>query len=211
VSTSWSSLEPPALAETCAFSSREDQHAISGISGHRRGPAPTPSGNFATMWIAVVAGSFGIGGVVLGVLLEPVKAIFARRVRARDERAERCARLIEAAVSARMYALGINRVHRFRSAGREVDKEWAASNQRAYNEARREIHRAAALISMSGPGSFAERSVAVRQAEGTVFLALHTADDEFEPNQNRPSAKMRGAGAALDQAVDAFAESARHG
>jgi len=91
------------------------------------------------MWIAVVAGSFGIGGVVLGVLLEPVKAIFARRVRARDERAERCARLIEAAVSARMYALGINRVHRFRSGGREVDEEWAASNQRAYNEARREI------------------------------------------------------------------------
>ena len=90
-----------------------------------------------------------------------------------------------------MYALGINRVHRFRSAGREVDKEWAASNQRAYNEARREIHRAAALISMSGPGSLAERSVAVRQAEGTVFLALRTADDEFEPNQNRPSAKMR--------------------
>jgi hypothetical protein len=35
------------------------------------------------MWIAVVAGSFGIGGVVLGMLLEPVKAIFARRVRAR--------------------------------------------------------------------------------------------------------------------------------
>jgi len=52
--------------------------------------------------------------------------------------------------------------------------------------------------------------VAVRQAERTVFLALRTADDEFEPNQNRPSVKMRGAGAALDQAVDAFAESARH-
>ena len=45
-------------------------------------PGAYPRANFATMWIAVVAGSFGIGGVVLGVLLEPVKAIFARGVRA---------------------------------------------------------------------------------------------------------------------------------
>lgn len=47
----------------------------------------------------IIAGVFTIVGVVLGVLLEPVKAAFLNRARVRQERADCCAALLDAVTS----------------------------------------------------------------------------------------------------------------
>jgi hypothetical protein len=61
---------------------------------------------------AIIAAVASLAGVTLGALVEPVKLNAARRAKLRQDRADRCVGLIEAAVQARQHVIDLNVFHR---------------------------------------------------------------------------------------------------
>ena len=67
---------------------------------------------------AGIAAVASLVGVTLGALLEPLKLNAARRAKLRQDRADRCAGMIEAATRARKHIIDINVIHRRRKLGK---------------------------------------------------------------------------------------------
>lgn len=111
----------------------------------------------------LIAGVFALAGVTLGVLLEPVKARVAARQRIRDDRALRCAELVDAASAARAALLRLFRTTRathFPAPGTSI-----AEVEEAYWLARTDLKQAALRLRLVAPDSLIARADAVLDSD----------------------------------------------
>ncbi|MGM1061353.1 hypothetical protein [Saccharothrix sp. Mg75] len=158
----------------------------------------------------MITGLFALGGVALGVMLEPVKALFAARARSRQERAERCARLVEAATTARSTLIRLNTLHRRRTLGADVvemAEEFEVEN--TYYTARNEIRQVSGLLDLSGPDELAAGARAVRQADRELGMVRFIAEDASTFERYTLPLTVRKAADAMEAEVRAFVDVAR--
>jgi hypothetical protein len=159
---------------------------------------------------SLLTGLFTLGGVLIGVLLEPVKAMFAARTRRRQECADRCAQLIEAAAASRTLLMEINWLHRSGVLDSGALDERSAETIAEYRAARRTIAQVAILLQMSGPDDLANAASAVRNADRSLRATRLTveANQEVEVRDAIPEA-VREASAELEAEILRFAGVAR--
>ena len=160
---------------------------------------------------AIIAAVASLAGVTLGALVEPWKLNAARRAKLRQDRADRCAGFIEAAVRARQHNIDLNVIHRRRKIGElpEEDDERTAGYEDSYYVARAQMRSFFGLLVMSGPDELVDQARVVRQRD----LDLHVVRLEVEDGggfdrMNLPSVVRKAAG-AVDRAIEEFALVAR--
>jgi hypothetical protein len=161
------------------------------------------------MATAVIGGFFALGGVLLGVLLEPIKTMTASRARTRQTRSEQCSVLIKAAQQAKQGLMQLNAVDRARSAGdfspsAEQVHMWIAD----INKAKDEMRSATALLRLYGPDRVADSAVEVLEADDRMFL-LGKEPGSGEYGLEHVPMKLQSAADELDAAVQSFAVVAR--
>jgi hypothetical protein len=162
------------------------------------------------MLTSLITGLFALAGVSLGVALEPVKALVAQRSKSRQERAERCARLVVAATSTRTLLIALNLRRRREAAGVVAEEIDADEIVRQYRSSRADLRQAVALIQLSGPDDLAAAAEAVRGADRdlraqrrVVDRTPHTLDEDALP----PA--VLDAAIHLDEEIRRFALKAR--
>jgi hypothetical protein len=111
---------------------------------------------------------FALAGVMLGAFLEPVKARVAARARLREERALRCAQLVEAATSARDAVLWLFRTVRTVVPPVPANADLVAEAEQRYWSARSDIKKALLLLRLVGPDELIAGAVAVAEADGAL-------------------------------------------
>ncbi|MFF1609875.1 hypothetical protein ACFVYA_19035 [Amycolatopsis sp. NPDC058278] len=160
---------------------------------------------------AVIAAVASLVGVTLGALVEPVKLNAARRAKLRQDRADRCAGLIEAATRARKHIIDINVIHR----RRELDKELETDAQReiefedGYYTARTDMRAFYGLLVMSGPDELVEQANLLRRKEMELHHTRWELDDSRKFDRKFLPTPVREASAAFDRAIEDFALVAR--
>ncbi|MEV1121972.1 hypothetical protein AB0I91_43540 [Actinosynnema sp. NPDC049800] len=153
---------------------------------------------------ALVAGFAGLLGVVVGGALEPYKLRAARRARVRQDRAERCARLVETTMTSRTRLLALNRAHRRGITGKDLD-EWMEKCR----EARNELRQAVAVMHLSGPQKLINAAKALREAERKLREMRFVQEDDGKFNPDRAPESVMKMADALEAAVYEFAQIAR--
>ena len=160
---------------------------------------------------AVIAAVASLVGVTLGALLEPLKLNAARRAKLRQDRADRCAGLIEAAVRARQHNIDLNVIHRRREVGQltDADSERTEGYEDSYYVARAQMRSFFGLLVMSGPDELVEQARVVRQRDLELHVVRLEVDEDggFDP-MNLPPVVRKAAG-AVDRAIEEFAVIAR--
>jgi hypothetical protein len=160
---------------------------------------------------AVIAAVASLVGVTLGALVEPLKLNAARRAKQRQERADRCAGLIEAAVRARQYIIDLNVTYRRRKLTKETEADLAheAGCEDAYYTARAKMRSFFGLLVMSGPEVLVEQARDLRRKE----MDLHHVRFELDPGGKFDRIHLppvvREATVAFDRAIEDFALVAR--
>jgi hypothetical protein len=160
---------------------------------------------------AIIAAIASLAGVTLGALLEPLKLNAARRAKLRQDRADRCAGLIEAATRARKHIIDINVIHR----RRKLDKELETDAQReiefedAYYTARTDMCTFYGLLVMSGPDELVEQANTLRKKEMELHHTRWECDDDGKFDRRFLPTPVREASAAFDRAIEEFALVAR--
>lgn len=146
------------------------------------------------MMSALVTGLLALAGVVIGVLLEPVKAFFAASAARRAACLDQCARLIQAATTTRPLLLAM--ADR-RAAGTDVlgDPSFADLVTR-YRSARQEIRQSVALLHLRGSERIAAAADRLRDADRRLRAAGESEDGV---------AAVRVAAEALDDEIVRFA------
>lgn len=125
-----------------------------------------------------VSGVFAIGGVVLGVALEPVKNLFTSRDRTRQTRADRCAIFITEGEKCASYMLNLNAVYRaIRAGGRTPPTDQQNEFIQGVNTALEQMRTISALLGMYGPDEVASSSRTVLESVDDAFKAMKTPDD----------------------------------
>ncbi|MEN3267219.1 hypothetical protein [Pseudonocardia sp.] len=159
----------------------------------------------------IIAGVFTIVGVVLGVLLEPVKAAFLNRAHVRQERADRCAALLEAVTLSSTWLITLNRQLRDESAGRKTSLEPAAYERvtAEFVAARQNMRKLVWLLRLSGPDDLAEAAEQVRSAESGLRELRQEPDDDDSGGRDGMPRAIRVARAQLDTALGSFTDVAR--
>jgi hypothetical protein len=160
---------------------------------------------------AVIAAVASLAGVTLGALVEPVKLNAARRAKLRQDRADRCAGLIEAATRARKHIIDLNVLHR----RRKLDEEQETDAQReievedGYYTARTDMRAFYGLLVMSGPDELVEQAKELRTKEMELHHTRFEFDDGGEFVRMYLPTAVREASAAFDRAIEDFALVAR--
>lgn len=155
------------------------------------------------MWAPAVTGLFTLIGVGFGVMLEPVKARTAVRIRQREVRAERAARLVEAANTTRSKVLWLNRLIRHQMHGEEdVSQQLIDEVTEAYWQARNELRSAFMLLQLSGPEDLVHQASAVRVADNRLW-SMRRNDDGAA--LHKPSGIAYAAAKDLDAEIASFA------
>jgi hypothetical protein len=159
---------------------------------------------------AIIAAVASLVGVTLGALVEPVKLNAARRAKLRQDRADRCAGLIEAATRARKYIIDLNVLHRRRVQGpkAETDAEREIEFENGYYTARTDMRAFFGLLVMSGPDELVAQANVLRQKE----MELHHNRFELDAGDFKRMvlpAPLRAASSAFDRAIEEFALVAR--
>ncbi|MEA5358544.1 hypothetical protein VA596_03270 [Amycolatopsis sp., V23-08] len=160
---------------------------------------------------AVIAAVASLVGVTLGALVEPLKLNAARRVKQRQERADRCGAFIEAAARARQHLVSYNVIHRLRELGEstEADVEREAGYEDSYFTVRAEMRSLYGLLVMSGPDELVEAARNVRQQDMDLHDVRHELDEDRKFDRRFLPAAVRTAVVALDRAIEEFALVAR--
>ena len=160
---------------------------------------------------AIVAAVASLAGVTLGALVEPLKLNAARRAKLRQDRADRCAGLIEAAVRARQHIIDINVIHRRCKIDgpSEGDEQRQNDYEDAYYIARAQMRSFFGLLVMSGPDELIDQVRVLRKADMDLHHVRFELDSDgtFERKVLPPI--VRRATTALDQAIEQFAVVAR--
>lgn len=159
---------------------------------------------------AIIAAVASLVGVTLGALVEPVKLNAARRAKVRQDRADRCAGLIEAATRARKYIIDLNVLHRRRAvepkAETYAEREFEFEN--GYYTARTDMRAFFGLLVMSGPDELVAQANVLRQKEMELHHTRFELDAGAFSRMVLPGA-VRAASSAFDQAIEDFALVAR--
>jgi len=160
---------------------------------------------------AVIAAVASLVGVTLGALVEPLKLNAARRAKLRQERADRCAGLIEAAVRARQHVVDINVTHRRRKLEKdtEAETEREVAYEDAYYTARAQMRSFYGLLVMSGPEELVEQARVLRKKEMELHHTRLELDDDGKFDRRYLPAKVIKATGAFDRAIEEFALVAR--
>ena len=169
-----------------------------------------PRGMWSIVIPAGIAAAAALGGVALGALVEPLKLRAARRARVRQDRAERCAKLIEAAMSCRARLLSLNLAHRQVAAGELLEGNSEEDRLDLYRTVRNELRQTVALIKLGGPDDLADAAMAVRQAERQFRAVRFAQDDDGHFNRDVPPKAVLDGARGLEQAVHEFALVARN-
>ncbi|MFI5615700.1 hypothetical protein [Amycolatopsis sp. NPDC051903] len=124
---------------------------------------------------ALIAAVASLVGVTLGAFVEPVKLRAARRAKLLQDRADRCAGMIEAATRARQHIIDLNVIHRRRvlDEDTEADARREAEHEDAYYTARAEMRAFFGLLVMSGPDELVSQGRALQHQD----MRLH--DNRF--------------------------------
>ena len=161
--------------------------------------------------VSLLSGLLALGGVVVGVALEPVRAAAARRAQSRMERTERCARLILTATSSRSLLLALNLANRRRAAGQSVNDIDGDEIIRQYRAARAELRQTVALFHLWGPPKLIDAAEAVLRADralrSTRFVIGEVGGEVAEDHS---PAEVWHAAAALEAEIRRFAGVARN-
>jgi hypothetical protein len=164
---------------------------------------------------AIIAAIASLAGVTLGALLEPLKLNAARRAKLRQDRADRCAGLIEAATRARKHIVDITVIHRRRSLEKLDEKTAETNAQRevefedAYYTARTDMRAFYGLLVMSGPDELVEQANLLRRKEMELHHTRWELDDSRKFDRKFLPTPVREASAAFDRAIEDFALVAR--
>jgi hypothetical protein len=168
-----------------------------------------------TVGVAVIAAIASLAGVTLGALVEPLKLNAARRAKLRQDRADRCAGLIEAATRARKHIVDINVIHRRRSLEKLDEKQDESNAQReiefedGYYTARTDMRAFYGLLVMSGPDELVEQAKVLRKKEMELHHTRFALDDGGAFVRMDLPTPVREASAAFDRAIEEFALVAR--
>jgi hypothetical protein len=160
---------------------------------------------------AVIAAVASLVGVTLGALVEPLKLNAARRAKLRQDRADRCAGMIEAATRARKHIIDLNVLHRRRilDGETETDAEREIEFENGYYTARTDMRAFFGLLVMSGPDELVEQANVLRGKEMELHHTRFELDaDETFTRMNLPE-PVRQASGAFDRAIEEFALVAR--
>lgn len=163
----------------------------------------------STVWPALIAAVAALGGVTVGALVEPLKLGAARRARVREERAARCARLIEAGMSCRARLLAVNLAHRRAASGAVVETAQEDEFVDLYRQARNDLRQVVALLRLSGPDELVEVAMSVRQAERALRGTRFVGDDGDQFDKDVPPKAVLAAAHNLENVVHEFAKTAR--
>ncbi|WP_372663780.1 hypothetical protein [Amycolatopsis kentuckyensis] len=160
---------------------------------------------------AGIAAVASLVGVTLGALLEPLKLNAARRAKLRQDRADRCAGMIEAATRARKHIIDINVIHRRRKLGDELetDAQREIEFEDAYYTARTDIRAFYGLLVMSGPDELVEQADVLRKKEMELHRTRWELDDDKKFDREFLPTPVRAASVAFDRAIEEFALVAR--
>jgi hypothetical protein len=158
------------------------------------------------MLTPLVAGLFALAGVTLGVFLEPVKARVAARTRLREDRALRCAQLVEAATAASGAILWLLGTIRIATPPLAASDTMIAEVEQRYWSARNDLKKAVLLIRLVGSNELIASAVAVSDSD--LDLRRLWFDREPAARQSH-SAEMSQALHANTRALDEFADLAR--
>lgn len=137
-----------------------------------------------------------LAGVVVGVLLEPVKAFFAANAARRAACLDQCARLIQAASTTRPLLLAVTER---RAAGDVSDDPAFADLVARYRTARQEVRQSVALLHLRGSDRIAAGADRVREADRRLR----------EAGESDGVADVRVAGDLLEEEILRFAALAR--
>ena len=159
---------------------------------------------------AIVAAVASLAGVTLGALVEPLKLNAARRAKLRQDRADRCAGLIEAAVRARQHIIDINVIHRRRAKNAsEGDEQRQNEYEDAYYSARAQMRSFFGLLVMSGPDELINQVRVLRKADMDLHHVRFELDSDGKFDRQVLPPIVRKATTALDSAIEQFAVVAR--
>jgi hypothetical protein len=156
---------------------------------------------------ALIAAGAAIGGVAVGALVEPLKLGAARRARAREDRAERCAKLVEKVMNCRSRLISLNRAHHQAVAGQEFPDGSEQEQLEAYRLVRNEFRQAVAMVTLSGPDALADAAMAMREAERQ--LTQRFAPDLTSLFDREHPGAVTDRAHNLEQAIHDFAVTAR--
>lgn len=160
------------------------------------------------MWNNVITGLFAIAGLVIGVLLEPLKGLFVARARNRQQRAEQAALVVTAATEAKHSAVELNAAFRHRMAGNRMNDEQELELVRTYNRVRDDLRKAVGLLRLHGPDKLAEAGDSLREADEALFRLVQEPDQGAHDLAKLPP-KVLAAASAVDEQVTTFAKLAR--
>lgn len=157
----------------------------------------------------MIAAVAALGGVTVGALVEPLKLGAARRARVREERAARCATLIETGMNCRARLLALNLEHRKAASGGEADPTREDELLELYRQARREFRQTVILLRLSGPDKLVDAAMDVWHAERALRAARFTTDDGNAFDKNRPPKAVLEVSRGLENVLQDFAKTAR--
>jgi hypothetical protein len=155
---------------------------------------------------ALIAAAAALGGVTVGALVEPWKLSAARRARGRQERLDRCAQLVELAHQVRGLAIGFNRAYWDEQRSVAPGAETSDEIGKRYYGARTELRTVVTVLRIYGPDDLAKKAEQVRQADGLLAYLRFSETESLDGRPIAASAEVRSAAAALNRAVDEFAE-----
>ncbi len=161
---------------------------------------------------AIIAAVASLAGVTLGALVEPVKLNAARRAKLRQDRADRCAGMIEAATRARKHIIDLNVIHRRRtldSEKLETDVQREIEFEDGYYTARTDMRAFFGLLVMSGPDELVEQAKILRKKEMELHHTRFELDADGKFTRMYLPVPVREASAAFDRAIEDFAVVAR--
>lgn len=162
------------------------------------------------MTSSLIPGIFALVGVTLGVILEPVKSFFAERTRGRQERADRCANLIQAATRSRALLLALNGAQRRKAAGLAPDDIDADDIVRQYRAARADLRHLVPLLVLSGPDELAEAGDMVLEADRDLRAQRFSVDpDPTRYEEDLFPQPVQQAARKLQEEITRFAKLAR--
>jgi len=162
------------------------------------------------MLSSLITGIFALGGVGLGVLLEPVKAAVAGKAKNRQDRAELCTAFINTAAQMRSYLLALNVRHRMRKvAGMDIDDQVIQDIEENYFGCRTELRQQLLLIQFRGPDDLAIQAGHVRNADRGLRDARFELDDDGQFDRHVMPRSLKAAAQAFEAEIEKFALLAR--
>lgn len=162
------------------------------------------------MWTAILAPTVALLGVVIGALLEPLKAAFAFRAKARQDRSDRAVDLIDAATRTRALLLGINLLNRYEVRGEIKPDSDPQELITSYRVARAELRRAVELIHLSGPAALGAAADRLREADaGLRATRFITEGSNVTFDRDKAPPQVAEASARFSQELRAFVVLAR--